>query len=198
MKAGESWRFEIPSSSLGFLPALHQKALLPSSPFVFSPSVLGVRIRVRSPSAMPMENSCKCRACGREFEPEHRNKGRQAFCARQGCQRVRRTLGQRLRRRGAGPGPTAGGPASDKQEGPRRLQEASVISEAAFRSEHPVIIGLISMLIGTDEADRVEAAYRQLWMRGMRITSGNTSTTSPNSQIISMFEGLSGGANGSQ
>jgi hypothetical protein len=144
-----------------------------------------------------MENNCKCRACGREFEPERRNKGRQSFCARQSCQRVRRTLGQRLRRRGAGPWPTAGGPASGKQEGSRRLQEASVISEAAFRSEHPVIIGLISMLIGTDETERVEAAYRQLWMRGMQITSSNTSTTSPNSQIINMFEKLSGGVNGS-
>ena len=147
---------------------------------------------------MPMENSCKCRACGREFEPEHRNKGRQSFCSRQSCQRVRRTLGQRLRRRGAGSGSTVGGPASGQQEGSRRLQEASVISEAAFRSEHPVIIGLISMLIGTDETDRVEAAYRQLWMRGMQITSGNTSTTCPNSQIISMFEGLTGGASGSR
>ena len=54
------------------------------------------------------------------------------------------------------------------------------------------------MLIGTDETDRVEAAYRQLWMRGMQITSGNTSTTSPNSQIIRMFEGLTGGASGSR
>ena len=144
-----------------------------------------------------MENNCKCRACGREFEPEHRNKGRQAFCSRRSCQLVRRTLSQRLRRRGMGSVPTADRPVSGKQEGSRQLQEASVISEAAFRSEHPVIIGLISMLIGTDETDRVEAAYRQLWMRGMQITSGNTSTPSPNSHIISMFAGLTGGARGS-
>ena len=68
---------------------------------------------------------------------------------------------------------------------------------AAFRSEHPVIIGLISVLIGTDETDKVEAAYRQLWMRGMQITSGNTSTPSPNSHIISVIAGLTGGARGS-
>ena len=144
-----------------------------------------------------MANSCKCRACGQEFEPEHRNKGRQSFCSRQSCQRVRRTLGQRLRRRGAGSGSTVGGPASGQQEGSRRLQEASVISEAAFRSEHPVIIGLISMLIGTDEPDRVEAAYQRFWMQGVQITSGNTSSTSLNSQIINMFDGLSGGSNAS-
>ena len=144
-----------------------------------------------------MENSCKCRACGQEFEPEHRNKGRQSFCARQGCQRSRRTLGQRLRRRGAPPSPTAGVPASGMQEASRRLQEASVISEPGFRSEHPVIIGLISMLIGTDEPDRVEAAYQRFWMQGVQITSGNTSSTSLNSQIINMFDGLSGGSNAS-
>lgn len=111
---------------------------------------------------------------------------------------MRRTLGQRLRRRAAGSGATAGGSSSAKQEGSRRLQEASIISEAAFRSEHPVIIGLISMLIGSDETDRVEAAYRQLWMRGMQIASGNTSTMNPNSKIISMFDELTGRASRSR
>ena len=35
MKLGESWRFEIMSSSMDFLPALPMKALIPSSDFVF-------------------------------------------------------------------------------------------------------------------------------------------------------------------
>jgi hypothetical protein len=59
-----------------------------------------------------------------------------------------------------------------------------------------VIIGLIAMLIGTDETDRVEATYRRLWMKGMQIQSGNSSSAIPNSQIISMFGEITGQTNG--
>ena len=57
-----------------------------------------------------------------------------------------------------------------------------------------MIIGLISILIGTDETDRVEAAYRQRWKRGLQITSSSTLAKNLYPHGISMFHGLSGEA----
>src|SRR5262245_48076167 len=45
------------------------------------------------------------------------------------------------------------------------LHEASVISEGDFRAERPLIVGLISKVIGSDDPERVEATYRRLGCR---------------------------------
>jgi len=96
-------------------------------------------------------------------------------------------LAQRLRRRLARPKSPLTQVAPDDSS---RLHSASVISEADIRKEHPAIIGLISMLIGSDDFSRVEATYRKLWIQGLRIVSADSGNPMPISPIISMFEDL--------
>src|ERR1022692_3846050 len=83
--------------------------------------------------------------------------------------RMRRMLQQRLRRHKARAKLRSPAPAPGKPEGSRGLQSPSVISEADVRAEHPVIIGLISMLIGTSDLEQIQTTYRQLWIRGTQI-----------------------------
>jgi len=107
---------------------------------------------------------------------------------------MRRALAQRLRRLKAASKPPSAPPTSVADGESRRLQGASVISEADIRAEHPVIIGLISMLIGSDDISRVEATYRQLWIQGKRIISTDSCASMPKSPIISIFEDLKAGS----
>jgi len=102
-----------------------------------------------------MENTRKCKACGRKFKPDARNRERQSYCPRRDCQRRRRTLRQKQRRQmaPARPGPS-GGP-----NGSRGPQGASVISEADIRAENPVFIGLISMITGLTSFEDVERGF---------------------------------------
>jgi hypothetical protein len=143
-----------------------------------------------------MQNACKCKACGRRFKADRRNQDRQSFCSRKSCQRQRRTLQQRLRRLNAATRPGSPGPASVAPQGPRRLQAASVISEADIRAENPVIIGLISMLTGTTDLEQIEKTYRQLWLRGMQIICEKSGPELRNPHVIHMFESLKEGASG--
>jgi hypothetical protein len=131
-----------------------------------------------------MGNTHKCKACGREFKPDSRNCGRQSFCPRRPCQRLRRTLRQKQRRQRAVA-------RLGKLKGPevtRGLQTASVLSEADLRAEKPVIIGLISMITGLTNLEDLERVYRQLWIRGRQILSANQSGTGPNPAIISLLD----------
>jgi hypothetical protein len=91
---------------------------------------------------------------------------------------------------------TPAGRPKEQQATTRGPQEASVLSEAAFRSEHPVIIGLISMLVGTDDPERVEATYRRLWMQGIRITTAPKPPATPDSPIIRLFQCFHSAAGG--
>ena len=132
-----------------------------------------------------MAKSRKCKACGRPFAPDVRNTKTQAYCTKPDCQRQRRTLAQRLRRHLVRPNAP---PTRDAPDDARRLHAASVFSEADIRDEHPVIIGLISMLIGSDDFSSVEATYRKLWIQGLRIVSDDRGPQMPISPIINMFE----------
>jgi hypothetical protein len=70
----------------------------------------------------------------------------------------------------------------------RRLQTASVISEADIRSENPAIIGLISMVTGLTNLEDIERVYRQLRLRGKQILSVGQTQEPSNAAIISLFE----------
>ena len=131
-----------------------------------------------------MENTHKCRACGRKFKPDFRNRERQSYCSRRNCQRQRRTLLQKKRRQAAVPqiAPSA------HPKHARRTQEASVVSEAGIRAENPVIIGLISMFTGLTTLEDIERVYRQLWSRGLDILSADHSKALQNTAIIRLFE----------
>ena len=131
-----------------------------------------------------MENTRKCRACGRTFKPDFRNRERQAYCSHRACQLQRRTLAQTQRRQRAGvqsDGSKTANPA-------RGLQEASVLSEADLSAENPVIIGLISMVTGLTNYEDLERVHRQLWMRGRQIISAGAGQSSLNPVIISLLK----------
>jgi hypothetical protein len=68
------------------------------------------------------------------------------------------------------------------------LQGASVISEADIRTEHPAIIGLISMVTGLTTFEDIERVYRQLWLRGRQILSVGQLQTVENPAIISLLQ----------
>jgi len=131
-----------------------------------------------------MENACKCRACGRKFKPDVRSQGRQGYCSRPAWQRWRRAATQRLRRQNA----AAGKVRTQLPGGARRLQAASVVSEADIRAENPAIIGLISMVTGLTNLEDIERVYRQLWLRGKQILSGSQFQGQPKHQIINLLE----------
>ena len=135
-----------------------------------------------------MTNACKCEGCGRFFTPDYRNAHKQSYCTRVGCQRMRRTSRQRLRRQSQAEGRKAQIGGNTRQGGASRPQTASLISEADLSSEHPVIIGLISMITGQTDAKSIEAVYKNLWIRGKQILSERSLQDSPNSPFVSMLE----------
>jgi hypothetical protein len=100
---------------------------------------------------------------------------------------MRRMLQQRLRRHKARAKLRSPAPAPGKPEGSRGLQSPSVISEADVRAEHPVIIGLISMLIGTSDLEQIQTTYRQLWIRGTQIISENSDPALRDANVLNMF-----------
>ena len=116
-----------------------------------------------------MQKTLKCRGCGKHFEPDLRNRDRQAYCHRETCQRMRRTIRQRLRRQEQ----QARAKGSKPQIETTRLQGASLVSEADIRAENPVIIGLISMITGSTDLESIEKVYRQCWLRGTELLSND-------------------------
>jgi hypothetical protein len=134
-----------------------------------------------------MENVNKCAACGRAFNPDARNHGRQSYCHRAECQRLRRTARQRLRRSKAAAKATP-----QKSHGETRgLQAASGIAEADIRQENPLIIGLISMITGLTDLESVERVYRHCWLRGLDILSADTSSAIRKPAVIRLMEQVS-------
>src|SRR6266481_2424076 len=99
-----------------------------------------------------------CPACGKSFAPDFRNRNRQAFCGLPDCQSQRRTQAQRERRK------------RPQKEVPltRRLKP----SEAAWLKKNPMIIGLISVLMGSTDLKEIEVFCAAASERGRRILSG--------------------------
>ena len=116
-----------------------------------------------------------CRACGKAFTPDFRNPTRQAFCTVPTCQRARRTQAQRQRRQRPG-----------KQDAlTRRLKP----SEAAWLKKHPLMIGLISVLIGSTKLEDIAAFCSAASERGARILNGELLDESPNWAKDKGFDG---------
>jgi hypothetical protein len=168
---------------MDFLPELLLKTLLPSSSLAlllhpFLP-VCASRARLET----GMETARKCRACGRQFRPDSRNRDRQSYCSRPACQQQRRASGQRQRRQRARS--AAGVPQAPTPPG--GPQWASVISEADIRLENPVIIGLISMITGLTSLEEIQKVYRQLWLHGKEILAAGESHPAHNPAIINLL-----------
>src|SRR6266403_2095957 len=113
---------------------------------------------------MPAMNHCE--ACGKSFTPDFRNRKRQVFCGLAECQRQRRNQAQRERRR------------IPRKEGlrTRRLKP----SEAAWLKKHPLIIGLISVLMGSTDLNEIETFCAAASERGRRILKGELLEESQN------------------
>jgi len=100
----------------------------------------------------------KCRACGKRFETDYRNQAHQAFCQRPECRRSRRAEAQRKRRH-------------------RSRREASLTRrlkpfEALWLRKNPLIIGLVSVLIGSTDLQQIEAFCAAAILRGTKIPDG--------------------------
>jgi len=107
-----------------------------------------------------------CSFCKNQRLADPRNGHRQKFCSRKACQHARRNHSQRERRA--------------KAQANRLTDELRLASvkagrppEAAFdaviTAKHPLIYGLISMLIDSLDKNDIEAAMRRLWTRGQEI-----------------------------
>jgi hypothetical protein len=51
----------------------------------------------------------------------------------------------------------------------RELQAASRIPEALIDTQSPILIGLVSMLIDSEDREEISKALRRLWQRGLEI-----------------------------
>ena len=91
--------------------------------------------------------------------PDFRNRKRQLFCALPDCQCQRRSQAQRERR---------SGPRKETSLA-RRLKP----SEAAWLKKHPLIIGLISVLVGSTDLNEIETFCAAASERGRRILDGD-------------------------
>ena len=58
---------------------------------------------------------------------------------------------------------------SDAPMSARRLQKASEISEAFIDTPSPILIGLISMLIGSDDPQEIYNTLQRLYQKGLEI-----------------------------
>src|SRR5438874_1074893 len=98
-----------------------------------------------------MEKDRKCRACAKPFEVELRNQHHQNYCGRLGCQRQRRNAAQKLRR---------GSQGTPAIKSPRRLHVTVKPTEADWPTDHPVFVGLISMLTGSTDLEEITTLSR--------------------------------------
>lgn len=137
-----------------------------------------------------MEKTCNCRGCGALLKADYRNALRQHFCGKKGCQKLRRSLRQRLRRQGQRSTLVPQKEPGAKPKQNRRPQRASLISPPDIRTENPVIIGLISMITGSTNLEEIEATYRQLWIRGKQIMAGAEPSEGGNSPLVNIFHAL--------
>ena len=111
-----------------------------------------------------MKTTRKCNACARLFAVDHRNDHHQSFCPRASCQRLRRTQAQKRRRT------TRSTKASRRAVGASsRLRAEVKPTEADLHAEHPMFIGLISMLTGLTDLEDIRPVFRRLCERGRNI-----------------------------
>ena len=110
----------------------------------------------------------KCQACSVLFSVDPRNSERQRFCSNADCQRERRRREQRLRRATALERLCAELLNHDPKP-VRKLQAASRIPEALIDTQSPILIGLISMLIDSEDREEISKALRRLGERGIQI-----------------------------
>ena len=125
-------------------------------PLVFLPVFVVWRLTLRNRSkclqnGLEMHAKKKCRACGKSFVADPRNHQRQAFCKRPKCQRTRRSETQRKRR---------------KQVSIKgRLKP----TDAAWLQQHPLIIGLVALLIGSSDKQDIQNFCAAATQRGVNI-----------------------------
>ena len=100
--------------------------------------------------------------CGCFFELDQRNIHRHSYCRASRCQRARRAHSQRLRRQAPRTTHSDLWPLAKGS----RLQSASSESEADWNAHNPTVIGLFSMLIGSDDLEEVQTFIRRLRERG--------------------------------
>jgi hypothetical protein len=105
-----------------------------------------------------MASRRKCRACGVFFSPDFRNEANQAFCPRPECRRSRRAEAQRQRRNLSRQGD--------------RLTRRLKPSEARWLQANPMIVGLISVLIGSTDMMEIEAFCAAASLRGRKLLDG--------------------------
>jgi hypothetical protein len=105
-----------------------------------------------------MASKRKCRACGKRLTLDYRNKARQEFCGDSRCQRQRRSENQRRRR--------------NREKHDSAVTRGLKPSEAACLLRNPLIVGLISMLIGSSRPGDIESYCSALVERGTRIFRG--------------------------
>lgn len=110
----------------------------------------------------------KCKACSALFAVDHRNSERHRFCSNPDCQRERRRREQRGRRTAALECLCAE-LLTDDPKTIKGLQKASPISEASIDAQSPILIGLISMLIDSQDRDEISRVLQKLWQRGFQI-----------------------------
>ncbi len=105
-----------------------------------------------------MASQRKCRACGKPFHPDYRNAATQAFCPQPECRRARRAKSQRHRR--------------DRARQGNSITRQLKPSEALWLHKNPMIIGLISVLIGSTDIQDIEAFCAAASLRGRKIVDG--------------------------
>ena len=111
-----------------------------------------------------MKATRNCKACARPFAVDHRNGHHQAYCPDAECQRQRRTEAQKRRRT-----THVTKAALDSAGVSSRLRPEVKLTEADWYAEHPMIIGLISMLTGSTDLEEIKTVCRKLGERGRNI-----------------------------
>ena len=117
-----------------------------------------------------------CQACSTLFAVEPRNSERQRFCPKPDCQQERRREAQRLRRATVLER-LCSALLKDDPMAARGPQAASRIPEGLIDSQSPVLIGLISMLIDSEDREEISIALQKLWQRGLQILDPQLTTS---------------------
>ena len=158
---------------MDLLRKLNRKTLLPHS-WVFFPLEFSFPFTEKSflPSFHLFSSvalmKMTCQACNQLFIPRPNNRGNQRFCPDVACQRVRRLQTQRRRRRRqAGVGRFGFSSAAARQELPLATEAVVKPAEAGLTHFHPLIIGLVSTMIDSNDPDDILTCILGLYMRGL-------------------------------
>src|SRR5450755_3100216 len=103
-----------------------------------------------------MKSPNVCQTCKGPLIPSARNSPHQRFCPRKSCQRARRSQNQRLRRAKVQEKPLSSNSQAKTNQGGFSGEAAVKPDEAGIiTSFHPVLIGLASQLIGSDDPEDI-------------------------------------------